>query len=224
VPAQAALPLSDVEKRIAGLDTQRSVRTALDAVLSAWRVAGLRPDEKVVAEQLESLAWERGLEDLRLTGNLSMLRLLDLPALLELRLPGVTGPRYVALTGMSDEKVFLTVGGETLPIDWTLLDRIWFGEAHVLWRDFEALGRTFGTEARGPQVARLQQLLTRAGVYQEAANGVFDAATESAVVGFQRSRLLVPDCRVGRLTRIVLYAAVSGYQRPRLATASGAAS
>ena len=35
-------------------------------------------------------AWRRGLETLPLTGNLSMLRLLDLPAVLELRIPGAT--------------------------------------------------------------------------------------------------------------------------------------
>jgi general secretion pathway protein A len=222
--ADETLPPSELERRLARLDEQRGARAAVDAMLSAWRVAPLRPDERLAPEQLEPILRERGLEDLRLTGNLSMLRLLDLPALLELRLPGVSASRYVALTGMKDEQVLLSVDGETLPIDTTVLDRLWFGAAHVLWRDFEALGRTFGTEARGEHVARLQRLLTRAGVYREAETGVFDGATEAAVLGFQRSRLLVPDCRVGRLTRIVLYAAVNGYQRPTLVAASGAAS
>jgi general secretion pathway protein A len=205
-----------VERRLASLDPERSARTAIDTVLGAWRVAPLRPDEKPAPDALERMANERGLEDLRLNGNLSMLRLLDLPALLELRLPGTSGSRYVALSRMTDDRVFLSVGGETVPIDAALLDRLWFGEAHVLWRDFEALGRTFGTEARGEPVARLQRLLARAGVYTGSASGVFDPSTEAAVVAFQRSRLLVPDCRVGRLTRIVLYAAVDGYERPML--------
>ena len=216
-PAQVApLPGNALERRLASLDPERSARTATDTVLAAWRVAPLRPDEKPAPDGLERAANERGLEDLRLTGNLSMLRLLDLPALLELRLPGTSGSRYVALSRMTDERVFLSVGGETVPIDAALLDRLWFGEAHVLWRDFEALGRTFGTEARGEPVTRLQKLLTRAGVYTGPATGVFDPSTEAAVVAFQRSRLLVPDCRVGRLTRIVLYAAVDGYERPML--------
>jgi hypothetical protein len=34
----------------------------------------------------------------------------------------------------------------------------------------------------------------------------------------------VPDARVGRLTRIVLYAAAGGYRRPALALAPGASS
>jgi general secretion pathway protein A len=217
-PAEvASAPRNDaVERRLAGLDPERSARTAIDTVLAAWRVAPLRPDEKPAPDGLERVANERGLEDLRLNGNLSMLRLLDLPALLELRLPGTSGSRYVALSRMTDDRVFLSVAGETVPIDAALLDRLWFGEAHVLWRDFEALGRTFGTEARGEPVARLQKLLARAGVYSGPATGNFDPSTEAAVIAFQRSRLLVPDCRVGRLTRIVLYTAVDGYERPML--------
>jgi hypothetical protein len=57
-------------------------------------------------------------------------------------------------------------------------------------------------------------------VYSGQGSGAFDEATEIAVVGFQRSRRLDPDCRVGRLTRIALYGAVGGYKSPRLA-ASG---
>ena len=217
-PVEVAPPprTDAVERRLAALEPERSARAAIDTVLAAWRVAPLRPDEKPAPDGIEHVANERGLEDLRLNGNLSMLRLLDLPALLELRLPGTSGSRSVALTRMTDDRVFLAIGGETVPIDAALLDRLWFGEAHVLWRDFEALGRTFGTEARGEPVARLQKLLARAGVYAGSATGDFDPPTADAVIAFQRSRLLVPDCRVGRLTRIVLYAAVDGYDRPML--------
>jgi peptidoglycan hydrolase-like protein with peptidoglycan-binding domain len=66
--------------------------------------------------------------------------------------------------------------------------------------------------------------MKRAGIYSGEATGAFDEATETAVVGFQRSRRLDPDCRVGRLTRIALYGAVGGYKAPRLASgASGQA-
>ena len=222
--AAPVVPAAELERRLAQVDPQRSARAAVDAMLSPWKVALLRPDETLSPDRLEPIAWERGLEDLVLTSNLSMLRLLDLPALLALRLPGTSGPRYVTLTGTDDERVVLAVDGEALAVDPTLLERLWFGEAHVFWRDFEGLGRTFGTETRGPQVARMQRLLARAGAYQGATTGMFDGATEAAVLGFQRSRLLVPDCRVGRLTRIVLYAAAGGYQRPTLAAVGGGAS
>jgi general secretion pathway protein A len=219
-PAPAAKPTIDANelgRRLARLDPQRAMRTAVGAILATWHAEGLRPDQKVAPEQLEPIAWEHSLEDLRLTGNLSMLRLLDLPAMLVLRLPDASEPRFVALTRISDDQVSLVIDGEAVSVDTALLDRLWTGEAHVYWRDFETLGRTFGNEARGAHVARLQKLLARVGAYRGEPTGVFDSLTEEAVAGFQRSRLLAPDCRIGRLTRIVLYASVPGYRRPTLA-------
>ena len=51
-------------------------------------------------------------------------------------------------------------------------------------------------------------------------SGRFDPTTEAAVLGFQRARFLAVDGRVGRLTRIVLYAAAGGYPRPTLGAPS----
>ena len=45
---------------------------------------------------------------------------------------------------------------------------------------------------------------------------MFDAATMTAVIDFQRSHELEPDGLVGPLTRIVLYATTGSYRRPTL--------
>ena len=210
-------PVAELERRLTALDAQASGRAAAEAVLAAWHTRSLADDETHVPDDLERVAWRRGLEDMRLTGNRTVLGILDLPALLELRVPGASGPCYAALTGLDEHRATLTIGATTTTIDAGLLDLFWFGEAHVLWRDFEGLGMTFGLGARGAHVARLQALLRRAGLFAGESTGEFDPATVAAVLDFQRSRLLVPDARVGRLTRIVLYAAAGGYPRPRLA-------
>src|SRR5437667_881131 len=210
-------PVAELERRLTALDPQASARVAAEALLAVWHPRQLADDETHVPDDLERVAWRRGLEDMRLTGNRSMLGVLDLPALLELRVPGASGPCYAALTGLDEHRATLAIGTTPTTIDAGLLDLFWFGQAHVLWRDFEGLGMTFGLGARGAHVARLQALLRRAGLYGGEATGEFDPATVAAVLDFQRSRLLVPDARVGRLTRIVLYAAAGGYPRPRLA-------
>ena len=220
-PAPAITPANvELERELAGIAPQRSLEAAVERVLAVWEVEKLDPDERPVVASLEPIAHRRNLEDLRLTGNLSMLRLLDLPAVLELRLPATNEARYAALVGIDNDRVTLAVADRTVDVTPAELDRIWFGDAHVLWRDFEWLGPTFGNDASGAHVARLQELLKRAGLYSGQGSGAFDEATEIAVVGFQRSRRLDPDCRVGRLTRIALYGAVGGYKSPRLA-ASG---
>jgi peptidoglycan hydrolase-like protein with peptidoglycan-binding domain len=221
-PAAAEAPSAaddEIEARLAKLDPAASLRTSLDGVLRAWRVPGVRGDEEVARDGIESLAHDRGLEELRLTGNLSMLRLLDLPAILEIRPHGARATSYVVLMSIGDDQVAVNAGGETVQLTPAQLDRVWFGDAHIVWRDFEWLGPTFGDEAQGAHVARLQKVLARAGLYDGPANGAFDGPTKAAVVGFQRSRRLDPDGRVGRLTRIALYGAASGYALPKLAAA-----
>jgi general secretion pathway protein A len=215
-PAADTPALTDFERRVDRLDEAASLHDAVDALLAAWGVQRLRDDETPTAEALQPVASRRGLEALRLTGNLSMLRLLDLPALLVLRVPSTERPAYAVLRAVGDDGVTVAVGGETVRVAPEALDRVWLGDAHLLWRDFEWLGPTFGAEAAGTNVARLQTLLARAGVYAGTASGTFDEATQAAVLEFQRSRRLDPDCRVGRLTRIALYGATGDYPTPTL--------
>jgi general secretion pathway protein A len=205
-----------VQQRLAALSLHASERGAVQALLAAWHVRPLDPGETGTLADLSAIASRRGLENLPLQGNGSMLRLLDLPAIVELRVPEADGPRYATLTRMTDGRATLSVDTDTLAVDDAFLDRYWFGQVYMLWRDFEALGPTFGREGRGVPVVRLQALLTRAGAYTGPQTGTYDAGTAAAVLAFQRSRFLVPDGRVGKLTRIVLYAAAGGYPRPML--------
>jgi general secretion pathway protein A len=215
-----APPPIDVAERLASLDAAASARAAVEALLAAWHVPPLAPGEPAAVADLPGVAQRRGLEYLPLVGNASMLRLLDLPAILELRIPGTDRPRYAVLTGMSEHGPRVAVHGEATAVDARFLDRYWFGSAHLLSRDFEGLGPAFGSEVRGGRVTRLQTLLRRAGAYAGGETGQFDPATAAAVLDFQRSRFLVADGRVGRFTRIVLYAAVGGYPRPTLGSSS----
>src|SRR5207245_3373832 len=139
-------------------------------ILTAWHAEPLAADEPV---DLARIAARRRLEDLPLAGNGSMLRLLDLPAILELRVPVADQPRAVALTGMSDARAVLVVDGSPTPVDAAFLDRHWFGRAHVFWRDFESLGPAFGHASSGTRVGRLQALLRRIGAYGGRESGQF---------------------------------------------------
>jgi len=214
---------ADLEARLATLGAQASGRQAVADVFAAWHVRPLANDETNLPTNLERFAWRRSLDTIPLNGNRSMLQLLDLPAVVELR-GGTDGTVYAALLGIDGDRIALAVDGRPVTIDAASLDRFWFGQAWIVWRDFDGLGPTFGKEASGTPVMRLQALLHRAGLYTGPTNGAWDDATQSAVLGFQRSRRLDADGRVGRLTRIVLYAAAGGYARPTLAPGGGGAS
>jgi hypothetical protein len=218
------VPVAEATSRVAGLERVASAQSAIESLLAAWRVRPLEASESGAIADMTGIAQRRGLDHLPIVGNVSMLRLLDLPAILELRLPETDGPRYVTITELGLDSSLLAIDGTPTRVPAAFIDRHWFGQAYVLWRDFDALGRTFGREASGPPVARLQDLLRRVGVYDGPASGRFDAATSAAVLDFQRSRFLQVDGRIGRLTRIVLYAAAGGYPRPTISPPAGAPS
>jgi general secretion pathway protein A len=227
VTRPAPPPLLDATELTVSLTAQdagASARAATDAVLAAW---GEQPPESGgsdPSEGIESTAWRHGLQALTLTANSSMLRLLDLPAVVVLSAPGGKGPRYVALTGMEASRVVVSVDGVTRTMDAELFEQVWSGEAHVLWRDFAGLGPVLRLGARGLAVVRLQNLLRQVGALPREPTGTFDAATESAVRTFQRTHLLEADGIAGPLTDIVLYGAAGGYSRPTLAAGAQAAS
>jgi len=213
-------PTPDLQARLAALLPDASARAALDAVLRAWQMPPLAQDE--TAADFNRIADRRGLEHLAITGNTAMLRLLDVPAVLELRLPGTSGPRYAALIGMQDGAAVLAAGdGSSVPVQTAFLEKTWYGQAHVFSRDFEGLGPgTLDGRSRGARVTRLQGLLKHIGAYGGPESGLFDPATSAAVLDFQRSRYVSADGIVGPLTRVALYAAAGGYPRPTLTGAA----
>jgi len=222
-PARAALPkltVADLAQRLAHVEPLPSMRAAATAVLTAWGEPPLLDDDIHAPKDLEAVAWRHGLEQLQLTANGSMLRLLDLPAILVVRGEGTDQARYVALIGMDESDAVLSVDGELVGMDSEALQGVWNGQAHVLWKDFAGLGPTLQPGSRGLVVVQLQQLLRRnGGAANLQTTGMFDAATSRAVVEFQRGHRLDADGLVGPLTRIVLYAAGKDYQRPALTIA-----
>lgn len=224
--ASAAVPTTvdpaEVEARLTALSTEESARAAFGAMLAAWRSDPLVGNEVSTPVDFAQSASRRNLEHLELTGNVAMLRLLDVPAVLELQLLGEARPRYATLVGLRPDGASLVIGdGAPVQVGRDFLAESWFGQAHVVWEDFERLGpQTLRASATGIRVRRLQDLLGRAGLFDGPPTGVFDGGTEGAVLDLQRSRYITVDGAVGRLTRLVLYAAAGGYPRPSLGEAA----
>src|SRR5438876_1352183 len=223
-PGDSGASLSDttaMEQRLRALDTRSSAHEALDAVFTAWSVRTLGPRRPADAGAFTGAAMRRGLEHLLVSSNGSLLRALDLPAVLELNVPGADGVRYATVVGLSTAGATFVVGDASIPVDRAFLDRAWFGRAHVFWRDFDAIGSVTREPSGG--VRRLQGLLRRTGTYHGPETGLFDGATRGAVLEFQRNRFLVADGHPGPLTRIMLYD-IAGYPRPTLGSTGGGTS
>src|SRR5262249_5822594 len=146
----------------------------------------------------------------------------DVPAVLELRLPGTNGPRYAALIGMQDGAAVLSAGdGSSGPGQTALLQKTWGGPAHGFSRALRGVcPGAPQRRPRGGRVTRPPGLLKHIGAYGGPESGLFDPATSAAVLDFQRSRYVSADGIVGPLTRVALYAAAGGYPRPTLTGAA----
>ena len=212
---QVAPPMSedDLLRRLAANDPSASERSALQAVFAAWREA---PPGGADSTDADAMAGRRGLQSMAFTGNRSMLRLLDLPAVVTLRGPHSGAARQAALTAIDSSGVRLSLGGDSLVLDADLFDRYWTGEARLFWRDYEHLGPMLHRGTRGVEVVRLQTLLHQMGAFDGTPSGQYESDTEAAVRRFQSAHLLPPDGVVGPLTQIVLYGAAKR-ERPSLA-------
>jgi len=193
-----------------------STTAAVQALLQRWNERPLEPHEMVIPMDLDAIAARRNLHYLSISGTVSMMRILNLPAILELVMPGAVGPRYAVLRGIDEAACLLAIDGNVLTVEPSFLDAYWLGQAHIVWRDFEGLSPSLAKGTTGGRVRRLQEMLAQLTFYTGPITGVFDDDTEMAIAAFQRSRRLFADAIVGRLTRIVLYDALGDYEHPRL--------
>lgn len=195
-----------------------SAYEATEALLRSWEAPALAPAEASSPTlDLTRIARSRGLEYLAIQGNLSVLRVLDLPAILELIPDDGSPARFVTVERLEQDLATVSVGRAPIEISPEVLGEAWFGKAHLFWQDLDRLGPMLAIGASSPAVGRLHELLRAADAYDGATTSVFAPATEEAVLRFQRSKRLVADGKVGPMTMIALYQSVSGDRLPHLA-------
>ena len=196
---------------------------AMSELFKAWGRRPVTPDEsRVPSLDLDSQAEDRGLRYLSGHMTVALLRVVDLPLIVELD-PGNGGQvRYVLLRGMDKERVLLDLGGSLL-VGRSAFEETWNGRGHLLWKDRESLVRSIGPGSGGPEVMRLQALLARSGHFDGAVNGIYNDALKESVRAFQLASGLSPNGVVDPLTQVVLYNADTSRKRPGLSEAMRAA-
>jgi hypothetical protein len=210
-------------ERVALSDAARQTSTggsayeSVEALLRAWSARGLDPAEAASPElDLASIASRRELSHLPFQGNLNLLRVLDLPAILEVVLEDGSA-RFAMVDRLGEERVRVNLGRTQLELSPTVLSEIWFGQGHIFWRDVDELGLLLARGSSGKQVGKLHELLREAGAYEGPGGAVFSPATEQAVMDFQRGARLSADGKVGPMTMIALYQRVAAERLPHLA-------
>lgn len=151
------------------------------------------------------------------SGDLKTLLSLDVPIVLELSLPAVSGRRYMTVQALSDDYVQVALANDShheIPLK--VLSSLYTGRAYVLWRNYLQLASFSRLGQRGLDVSQIQNMLHQAGYYQGSITGEYDAQTIEAVTRLQADRGVIQDGRIGPLTLMILYQQGGTYNSPRL--------
>ena len=195
-----------------------SARRAFNTLAGLWNAPPIPETRKLnQSKGMEQAALDRNLRLYRFSGNLSALLRIDIPAALELSMPGIRGKRFVSLVGKDNEQLLVDpriAGRESL--SFSELEKHWSGQGFLLWKDPLNLLTRVWPRSRGGHIKRLQDLLREAGAYGKPTTGVYDAGTLLAVKEFQSSRGIAQDGIVGVQTLLLLYRSIDRFEAPRL--------
>lgn len=191
-------------------------RQAMTVLARLWGAEGAVPATGPSGpEGLRTLARAAGLRVDPLRANLELLKRLDIPVLLEVKLPGVRGARYLALTGVTREgglRVSPALGGEAT-LTRKRLGSIWEGRCYLVWRNYRQLPFILSRSAAGRDMAAAGRLLEQNGIRRP---GNSHTALESSLKAYQNRRGIAPDGRLGALTMLLLYRDAGDFAVPRL--------
>jgi general secretion pathway protein A len=121
-----------------GVDAHGAAVKATSSLLAAWKVEALRADETNNPRlDLQAIAARRGLRYLPTSGTMARLSMLNMPAILELTLPTTGQRRFALLAGTAGPNSVVRFGEMGTMLTPQDVDRVWLGDAHLFWRDYE---------------------------------------------------------------------------------------
>jgi len=214
------IQLSDYLRQI---DTGKSRYTALKQALSMWNV---KLDVKPYLESLEDdqayfrlLSKPSGVFIHRMEADLSLLRKLNVPAILEFYPPGTKAPGYLTLLKMSGDTVTLGIGseGQQIVTDPGEIAFYWSGVAYVPWKNYLSIYGTIPKQSFGDSVLALKLLLRDIGFDRLSIDTEYDSQTRDVVESLQNKYGIPVDGFVGPLTKIILYREKQDYSMPQIA-------
>jgi general secretion pathway protein A len=169
------------------------------------------------AERGCELGRAAGLRCLSRTGTWTVLRRLNLPAILELTTP--EGRKYhVVLAGLDGDRATLEIGARQVTLPSSEVERFWDGPFTTMWRSPVTGPVPLQPGMSGRDVSWLRQRLGALDGQPATAraNQIYDDELKRRVAVFQQGEALVPDGIAGEETLVRLVATASGANGPTL--------
>jgi len=240
VPARSTAPAVVIQPGEPGkFDAQGILRCELAGSTRAAALATLAYRWVPDATALESLyaksqkeapeAWEKtafdsfGLAPVSWSSNLSMVRAINLPAVIEVYEKALFTPVYLTLLAFDGDRVAVADPRAGLrEMSEQDLGEMWFGRLTILVPSSVKPKTILGRNANGPEVRMLQVRLKKLGYFEGEPNGFYGDSTEAQVRHFQQQNRIKIDGLVGLETNLVLFSRLAGEEAPRLVTLADA--
>lgn len=189
-------------------------RTAFRALLAIWGIDSAIADIKGAC----TLAALHALQCLTRKGGWQEVRILDLPAIVELRPSANEAPRYFTVVALRGSEATLVTDGEQHTFPEQEIDPLWSGRYTLIWRPPTLRSKLIVPGYTGEETVWLREQLERLGSKQSPAAQPehFDEALRERVLEFQSSWGLPPDGVIGPETMLYLTAAVRTPGTPSL--------
>jgi general secretion pathway protein A len=202
---------TDFSKFIQDMDARSARHLALQTVLDLWGLeSSIDPalDERTDNDTFfEIAAGQNGLAMLRVDCRLEILKTLNLPAIISVRLPDGSSPGFLTVLGIQGDQ--MTLGRarlhETITVTEDVLKPYCTDGVYVPWKDFMSPDGSAPNRPPGDAIAALKNQLSEIGYTQLETGPSYDDQTKETVKQIQMKHGLEPDGIVGSLTKIVLF-------------------
>jgi len=177
-----------------------SSKTAFESLLNQWGIKQQPQDSSPACD----LAKTHGLQCLNDIGSLSILRQLNIPAVL--KLSGDKGDIfYITLTALKEESAVIKVGTKTQEVSLKDIESHWLGDYTILWQMPPDYKGEVLPGYKGPPVQWLNKQLStiRGHIIQPQENSVYSDELVKEVKKFQLAEGLKPDGIIGPKTIIL---------------------
>ena len=221
--AKEILKLGDY---LSAMDIRSSRHTALKNAMGLWQTpVELKP-------YLDSLDDDHAFFRLtvkpsgifihRMETNLSLLKRLDLPAILEFYPTDSEEPGYLTLSQADGDKISFDLPRENKMIMTTEneINHYWSGVAYLPWKNYLSITGTLPTRTNSDSIITLKMLLNELGYINIELNDDYDNQTRNVIEEIQTKYGIIADGFVGPLTKIILYKTKGSFDMPRLSKGS----
>jgi general secretion pathway protein A len=225
-PSTAAPALQSAAESMAEFLREMDVRAArnlaLQSVIELWGVEadidpffdGLEDDY----DFFQAAAEPHGLSVIRVGCNFQLLRLLNLPAVVAVKMPEGSSTGFLTLRRIDDAYITLdrARANHSITVTEDLLQSYCAGAVYVPYFNFTGNQGAVPRQGAHESVALLKRHLREIGFTEIDGSPYYDETTARAVKAVQRKHGLRPDGIAGPLTKIVLYNEVAALDIPHI--------